>query len=90
MAQWRERGGRLEAPEWYRNFHPEDWDEPDEHELRMMAGNLGCPWPEVLHGYHVERRWEQAKYQYRRDNSAFGTQEFDDLIARCRERRGSL
>jgi len=29
MARWRSTGGRIEAPEWYRNFHPESWDEPD-------------------------------------------------------------
>jgi hypothetical protein len=39
---------RVEPPEWYRNFHPENWDVPDGHELRMMDGCLGLcgrAWP---------------------------------------------
>ena len=86
MARWRERHGRIEPPEWYRNYHPEAWDTPDEHELRMMAGNLGLPWPAELHRMHAERRWAQAKYAYEVAHPAFATQEFDALIESARER----
>ena len=76
---------RIEPPGWYVTFDAAAWDEPDLHELRMMRGNLGCPWPDELHGYHAKRRWEEAKFRYRREHRAFEAQEFADLMARARE-----
>jgi hypothetical protein len=87
MARWRPQDApRVEAPEWYRNFHPEDWDEPDGQERAMIAGSLGRPWPEELHRIHSERRWGQAKHRYRRDHPALADQEFTELIEGYRER----
>ena len=76
---------RIEPPAWYVTFDPAQWDDPDLLESRMMRGNLGCPWPDALHAHHVRRRWEEAKYRYGREHPAFGTQEFNDLLARVRE-----
>ena len=54
MARWRAATGRIEAPEWYRNYHPEAWDEPDEHEQRMIDGCPSMrPWPDDLHQHHA-------------------------------------
>lgn len=83
MARWQPKEPtRIEGPEWYRNYHPEDWDEPDEHERRMLAGSerMGEEWVAGLHRIHAEKRWQQAKYQYRRAHPALATQEFRDLI----------
>ena len=85
MARWRSVPGRLEAPEWYRNYHPEDWDEMDAQELRMYHGRIGMdPWPPDLHGIHAHRRWEQARHRYRQENPAFGEQEFEDMMEEIR------
>jgi len=84
MARWRSTGGRIEAPEWYRNFHPESWDEPDAQEQAMISGSLGRDWPEELHRWHAERRWAQAKHAYRQAHPAFVEQEFKDLMAEIR------
>jgi hypothetical protein len=83
---WRRHveAAHIEAPEWYRNFHPEDWDEPDGQERHMMAGNLGWPWPEELHRIHSERRWGEAKYRYRQTHPALAEQEFAELIESAR------
>lgn len=82
MARWRRiTDGRIEAPEWYRNFHPEAWDEPDAQEQRMIDG---CPdwrpWPDDVHRWHAERRWGQAKHAYRQKHPALAEQELEDLI----------
>lgn len=75
---------RAEAPEWYRVYHPEDWDEPDPQERVMMAGNLGLPWPDELHRAHCERRWGEAKHLYRRSHPALAEQEFAELLDEAR------
>ena len=83
MVAWRRRDlepARIEGPEWYRVFHPEAWDEPDAQEQSMINGSLGCPWPEELHRWHSERRWEQAKYRYRQAHPALAEQEFAELV----------
>lgn len=83
MASWRRREPpRIEAPEWYRNYHPEAWDEPDEQERRMLAGcgALGPEWVAGRHRMHAERRWQEAKHRYRQDHPALASQEFDDLV----------
>ena len=81
MARWRPADApRLEAPEWYRNFHPEAWDEPDTQERTMINGSLGYgPWPPELREIHARRRWGEAKHAYRQAHPAFGEQEFADL-----------
>ena len=86
---WRRRldPPHIEAPEWYRNFHPEDWDEPDAQEQSMINGNLGGPWPEELHRWHSERRWHEAQHRYRQDHPALAEQEFRELVESCREGR---
>ncbi len=86
VARWRAHDGPIEAPGWYRCYDAAQWDEPDEHEIAMTAGWTG-PWPAWLHDHHSRRRWAQAKYRYERANPAFGTQQFDALIASVRERR---
>ena len=79
---------RREAPEWYRNFHQEMWDEPDELELRMIGGCPSMrPWPDELHDYHSRRRWFEAQHAYRQANPEFASQEFADFMERIRERR---
>lgn len=98
MARWRPVLVRHEAPEWYRNFHPEDWDEPDDHERGMIEGCSGhrCwpdspgsawpDWPEWLHQQHGRRRWEEAKHAYRQEQPGFAAQEFGELVASRRKR----
>jgi hypothetical protein len=95
---WRKRDlepPRIEPPLWYRVYDPAAWDEPDGHEQRMMDGSgaAAAMWPAELHEIHARRRWQEAKYRYRREHSALATQEFDDLVgeearARRAERRG--
>jgi hypothetical protein len=94
MASWRPRQPpRVEAPEWYRNYHPGSWDEPDGHEQAMIDGCSGSrcwpgapltarwpDWPQFLHDQHARRRWQEAKHAYRRQNPALASQEFDDLV----------
>ena len=100
MASWRPRvPPRIEPPEWYRTYHPEDWDEPDGHEWAMIEGcsEFRCwpdsplsrwlDWPQFLHDQHARRRWGEAQHRYRQAHPAFASQEFDDLIASARERR---
>jgi hypothetical protein len=89
MARWRrEDTGRIEAPEWYRNFHLEAWDEPDAQEQRMIDGCPSMrPWPEDVHRWHAERRWGQAKHRYALAHPALAEQEFTDLIESFREDR---
>jgi len=73
---------RIEPPLWYRVFDAAAWDEPDDHEQRMIAGCPSMrPWPDELHDAHARRRWEEAKYAYRRQNPALATQESDDLVS---------
>jgi hypothetical protein len=94
MASWRPRQpARIEAPAWYRDFDPAMWQEPDGHEQAMIDGCSGSrcwpgalltvrwpDWPQFLHDEHARRRWEEAKYAYRRQNPALASQEFDDLV----------
>jgi hypothetical protein len=95
VARWQRRGpGRIEPPEWYRNYHPEDYDEPDGHEQSMIDGSAGYrawpdaepsrwpDWPQWLHEEHSRRRWQQAKHAYRQAHPAFWEQEFNDLRKR--------
>jgi hypothetical protein len=87
VARWRAAAGRIEAPEWYRNYHPEDWDEPDEQEQRMLAGctaALGSEWVAERHRWHAERRWHEAQHRYRQAHPAFATQELEDLFEEFR------
>ena len=87
MARWRASAGRIEAPEWYRNYHPEDWQEPDVQEQRMLAGcveALGAEWVEGRHRMHAERRWHEAKHRYRQAHPAFASQELEDLLEECK------
>jgi hypothetical protein len=99
MARWRPQDPpRIEAPEWYRNYHPEAWDVPDGHEQAMMDGCAGyrCwpgspgsawpDWPQWLHEQHARRRWQEAKHRYRQAHPALATQEFDDLQTSYQER----
>ena len=93
MARHRhQEPAHIEPPSWYRTFDPAAWDEPDGHELAMQAGHLGMPWPDDLHRMHAERRWAQAKHQYRREHPALAEQEFKAIVgaeryAREQERR---
>jgi hypothetical protein len=87
VARWRAAVGRIEGPEWYRNYHPEDWDEPDEQERRMLAGctaALGSEWVADWHRRHAERRWQEAKHKYRQAHPQFATQELEDLFEEFR------
>jgi hypothetical protein len=86
---------RIEPPEWYRNYHPEAWDQPDGHEQSMINGS-GTRWPDcadgspgwlAFHDVHARRRWQQAKHTYRQAHPAFWSQEFDDLLASRAVRR---
>ena len=86
MARWRSAPARVEPPEWYRNFHPEAWGEPDAEEIRMTAGCPGDMLPR-LHDHHSRRRWHEAKCAYRRAHPQLATQELEDLMQRARERR---
>jgi hypothetical protein len=88
VARWRGKvPQRVEPPEWYRNYHPEAWDEPDAQERAMMAGwNIG-PWPEWLHDHHSRRRWGEAKYAYRQAHPLLGEQELRDIFDRRATRR---
>ena len=83
MARWRAKAIQIEPPSWYRVFDPAAWDVPDEHEQTMMDG-WRCigEWPARLHGWHAERRWHQAKYEYRREHPALAEQEFIELTTR--------
>jgi hypothetical protein len=86
VARWRAAvPARVEPPEWYRNYHPEDWDAWDAQEQAMTAGWSG-PWPEWLHDHHSRRRWAEAKYRYRRAHPLLQEQEFQELTARRRAR----
>ncbi len=79
---------RHEAPEWYRVYHREMWDEPDAQEERMIEGCPSMsPRPDDLHEYHRYRRWQEARHAYRRANPEFATQEFWDLLAAIQRRR---
>jgi hypothetical protein len=81
--------GRIEPPEWYRNFHLAAWDELDGQEQRMIDGQLGGPAPlhPGLHEIHALRRWHEAKHAYRGDHPEFARQEYQDLFVRSAERR---
>jgi hypothetical protein len=85
----RREPARIEVPEWYRVFHPEDWDAPDGQEQTMINGSLRPPedWPADLHRWHAERRWHQAQYTYRREHPDLAAQELEDIITRRAERR---
>jgi hypothetical protein len=84
MARWKaSTSGPIEAPEWYRVYHPEAWDEPDEQERRMLAGctaALGSEWMADRHRWHAERRWHEAQHAYRQAHPAFSEQEFRKII----------
>jgi hypothetical protein len=88
MARWKaSTNGPIEPPEWYRNYHPEAWDEMDAQEQSMFDGSPNWrPWPDYLHKIHSHRRWNEAKFRYRQENPAFGTQSFNDLMTSFRER----
>jgi hypothetical protein len=87
---------RIEPPEWFRNYHPEDWDDPDGQEQAMIDGCThpwrpwpdapewpGAPgWPQFLHDIHARRRWGDAKHAYLRDHEDLAEQEFRDIQTR--------
>jgi hypothetical protein len=78
----------IEPPEWYRNYHPEAWDEPDAQEQAMIDGCPSMrPWPAWLHAEHARRRWQLAKFAYRQDHPALAEQEFADLVTRVHRRQ---
>lgn len=78
----------IEAPEWYRNYHPEFWDEPDGQEQAMMNGCVGSGvWSAELHESHAHRRWQEAKYAYRQEHPALAEQEFLALLSMERRAR---
>ena len=80
----------IEAPEWYRNYHPESWEVPDGSEQAMISGWFpGEPWPPELHAAHSERRWQEAKHAYRREHPALAEQEFLELVSGERRARES-
>jgi hypothetical protein len=82
MARWRAAApARVEPPSWYRSYDPAMWDEMDGHEVAMQAGWTD-PWPAWLHDHHSRRRWQEAKYRYRREHPLLQEQEFQELIAR--------
>ena len=83
MARWRGTGpGRIEAPEWYRVFHPEAWDEPDAQEQAMIDGCPSMrPWPADVHEWHARRRWGEARHAYQHEHPALAEQELEDLIS---------
>jgi hypothetical protein len=105
MMAWRKQlpPPHIEPHEWYRNYHPEAWDEPDAHEQAMMNGCSGrrCwphsppsrwpDWPQWLHEAHSRRRWQEARYGYLQDHPDLSAQEFRELVegyhARHRERQ---
>src|SRR5258708_23037349 len=60
---WVADAPHIEPPEWYRNFHPEDWDEPDGHEVTMTGGRDVRDEPG--HVTHARPRCEQAKIGHR-------------------------
>jgi hypothetical protein len=78
----------VEAPEWYRVYHPESWDAPDVQEQMMIDGcrSMG-PWPEELHRWHSERRWQLAKHRYRQDHPALAEQELAEIVGEERASR---
>jgi hypothetical protein len=87
VARW--KGGtpqRVEAPSWYRCYDPAAWDEPDAQEITMTAGWTG-PVPAELRDYHARRRWEEARYAYRREHPLLAEQELGDLMNRRAARR---
>jgi hypothetical protein len=89
MARWHGRAApHIEPPEWYRVYHPEQWDEMDAQERAMTAGWSG-PWPEWLHDHHSRRRWEEAKYAHRRENPLLAEQEFTDIVSRAARRNSA-
>jgi hypothetical protein len=87
VARWKaSTSGPIEPPEWYRNFHPEAWDEMDAQERAMFDGSPGWrPWPDYLHEIHARRRWMEAQHAYRQAHPAFGTQEFNKIIEAFRD-----
>jgi hypothetical protein len=97
VAKWRStEPPRIEPPEWFRNYHPEAWDDPDAGELGMIAGCTGGPspwpdapewegapgWPVFMHEIHARRRWSQAKFAYLKDHPDLAEQEFQDIRSR--------
>lgn len=78
----------IEAPEWYRNYHPEAWDEPDGQEQSMMDGCRGFGvWSPELHEINARRRWQEARYHYRQEHPALAEQEFEELVSGERRAR---
>ncbi len=71
------------------------WDEPGPQELAMIEGSWRH-WPECadgspewleFHETHARRRWELARYAYRRKHPDLAEQEFAEIQARRAERR---
>jgi hypothetical protein len=89
VARWRRRGrGRIEAPEWYQQFDPQTWDEPDAQEQAMINGCPSMrPWPEDVHRWHAERRWGEAKHRYRLAYPALAEQDWVEFVASLSEPR---
>ena len=84
MAWRRPAPGPAGPPAWYRLYDPAAWDEPDAHEVAMLAN-----WPPriagmlpSLHAQHARRRWHEAQDAYRRQHPRLATQEFAGILAR--------
>jgi hypothetical protein len=89
VAKWRGRApAHIEPPEWYRVYHPEQWDEIDAQERAMLGGWPGPP-PADIHDCHSRRRWGEAKYAYRQAHPLLAEQEFQEILARAAKRRNS-
>lgn len=88
MARWRwVEPPHIEAPEWYRVFHAEAWDEPDGQELAMTGGVNLAGTDGELHQYHAQRRWHEAQHEYRRTHPALAEQEFAEIVNSYNYRR---
>jgi hypothetical protein len=93
VARWHStEPPHVEPPEWYRNYHPEDWDLIGPEEQAMIDGSLGHAAPDLpgwaeFHGMHAERRWKLAKYAYRQQHPDLAEQEFNEILSRRPVRR---
>jgi hypothetical protein len=77
---------RVEAPEWVRVFHREDWSEPDEWEQRMGGDLLH----EDARRWHAERRWVEARNAWYKAHpeADYRLEERRERLARRRQATG--
>jgi hypothetical protein len=81
-------GPRVEAPEWVRVFHPEDWrdDEADAHFL------AGCLEHGLVERYHAARDWHAENRHCQAVNAWYrahpeADHRLEDLLERRARRR---